>query len=246
MGTTAKFLFIKAINPIPPNALELEDGFSDLGSAAPGWYAFEGPGESAWKEFVDLSRKIGAHHEAVLGVALEDSDFALVTSVVLTDVALAVINSELAEGHVEGSWALAQCERLFGRSDWQADAASSFAEWSVAAPLSAQARDIELILRRRWTAVDEAFDSLLRLLGLALPEPSLAGFAEASGVRNSGRANGKINRAKARFVYGWGDDFTGIWDRANPGPPIRRFPKTLEGARQANKEWLRLVEEQDF
>ncbi|HSD48560.1 MAG TPA: hypothetical protein VLE71_01895 [Actinomycetota bacterium] len=36
-----------------------------------------------------------------------------------------------------------------------------------------------------------------------------------------------------RYLLGYGIDFFGVWDRLQPGAPVRRFPRTDEGWRQA-------------
>ena len=36
-----------------------------------------------------------------------------------------------------------------------------------------------------------------------------------------------------RYLLGYGIDFFGIWDRLQPGAPVRRFPRTDDGWRQA-------------
>lgn len=41
-----------------------------------------------------------------------------------------------------------------------------------------------------------------------------------------------------RYLLGYGTDFFGIWDRAAPGPPVTRFPRTDDGWRAA---WLQFV-----
>ena len=41
-----------------------------------------------------------------------------------------------------------------------------------------------------------------------------------------------------RYLLGYGTDFFGIWDRATPGPPVTRFPRTDDGWRSA---WLQFV-----
>jgi hypothetical protein len=41
-----------------------------------------------------------------------------------------------------------------------------------------------------------------------------------------------------RYLLGYGRDFFGIWERANPSMPVSRFPRTDEGWRSA---WLAFV-----
>jgi hypothetical protein len=54
-----------------------------------------------------------------------------------------------------------------------------------------------------------------------LPPPP--GADEALQYSHSGR----------RYLLGYGWDFFGIWDRAGPGHPVRRYPRTDEGWRDA-------------
>lgn len=41
-----------------------------------------------------------------------------------------------------------------------------------------------------------------------------------------------------RYLLGFGRDFYGIWDRLAPGPPVKRFPRSDAGWREA---WLSYV-----
>jgi hypothetical protein len=43
-----------------------------------------------------------------------------------------------------------------------------------------------------------------------------------------------------RYLLGYGEDSYAIWDKANPGPPIRRFPRTDAGWREAWEAFMRL------
>jgi hypothetical protein len=45
----------------------------------------------------------------------------------------------------------------------------------------------------------------------------------------------QFSHSGQRYLLGYGRDFFGIWDRQQPGPPVRRFPRTDEGWREA---WL--------
>jgi uncharacterized membrane protein YeaQ/YmgE (transglycosylase-associated protein family) len=48
----------------------------------------------------------------------------------------------------------------------------------------------------------------------------------------------QFSHSGQRYLLGYGADFFGIWDRELPGPPVRRFPRTDEGWREA---WLAYV-----
>ncbi len=43
----------------------------------------------------------------------------------------------------------------------------------------------------------------------------------------------RISHSGERYLLGYGRDFFGIWERARPEEPIRRFPRTDEGWREA-------------
>jgi hypothetical protein len=48
----------------------------------------------------------------------------------------------------------------------------------------------------------------------------------------------QFSHSGQRYLLGYGEGFFGIWDRLMPGPPVRRFPRTDEGWREA---WLAYV-----
>lgn len=48
----------------------------------------------------------------------------------------------------------------------------------------------------------------------------------------------QFSHSGTRYLLGWGQTFYGIWDRQAPGPPVRSFPRTAEGWREA---WLAYV-----
>jgi zinc ribbon protein len=48
----------------------------------------------------------------------------------------------------------------------------------------------------------------------------------------------EFSHSGARYLLGFGNDFFGIWDRFTPGDPVRRFPRTDDGWREA---WLTYV-----
>jgi hypothetical protein len=45
----------------------------------------------------------------------------------------------------------------------------------------------------------------------------------------------QFSHSGERYLLGYGTDFFGIWDRHQPGGPVRRFPRTDDGWREA---WL--------
>lgn len=48
----------------------------------------------------------------------------------------------------------------------------------------------------------------------------------------------QFSHSGQRYLLGYGMDFFGIWDRQQPGGPVRRFPRTDDGWREA---WLAYV-----
>ncbi len=48
----------------------------------------------------------------------------------------------------------------------------------------------------------------------------------------------QFSHSGERYLLGYGTDFFGIWDRSSPGGPVRRFPRTDDGWREA---WLAYV-----
>jgi hypothetical protein len=48
----------------------------------------------------------------------------------------------------------------------------------------------------------------------------------------------QFSHSGERYLLGYGTDFFGIWDRQAPGGPVRRFPRTDDGWREA---WLAYV-----
>lgn len=63
--------------------------------------------------------------------------------------------------------------------------------------------------------------------GLPLPPPP-----SASLPRKEERAL-RFSHSGERYLLGYGRDFFGIWERARPEEPIRRFPRSDEGWREA-------------
>lgn len=84
----------------------------------------------------------------------------------------------------------------------------------------------------------EAF-LVTRSLPVQSPEFGDAWRVQDSGVFPTGPGATTLLE-RERFLLGWGVDFLGIWDRLNPGSPVRRFPETERGRADAWNEWLRL------
>jgi hypothetical protein len=42
-----------------------------------------------------------------------------------------------------------------------------------------------------------------------------------------------------RFILGYSSDYFGLWDKASPGPPLQRFPRSEQGWQQAWEAFMR-------
>jgi hypothetical protein len=70
--------------------------------------------------------------------------------------------------------------------------------------------------------------------GSATPSPS----APESRGEAVGEGALQFSHSGLRFLLGYGQTFFGIWDRHTPGGPVRWFPRTDDGWRDA---WLAYV-----
>ena len=42
-----------------------------------------------------------------------------------------------------------------------------------------------------------------------------------------------------RYILGYSADYFGLWDKAAPGPPVQRFPRTEQGWQMAWEAFMR-------
>ena len=42
-----------------------------------------------------------------------------------------------------------------------------------------------------------------------------------------------------RYILGYSSDYFGMWDKAAPGPPVQRFPRTEQGWQMAWEAFMR-------
>jgi hypothetical protein len=42
-----------------------------------------------------------------------------------------------------------------------------------------------------------------------------------------------------RYILGYSSDYFGLWDKAAPGPPVQRFPRTEQGWQMAWEAFMR-------
>jgi hypothetical protein len=64
------------------------------------------------------------------------------------------------------------------------------------------------------------------------PAPATAAPEPAQSAR-VGEGALRFSHSGARYLLGYGQDFFGVWDRETPGGPVRRYPRTDDGWRQA-------------
>lgn len=67
------------------------------------------------------------------------------------------------------------------------------------------------------------------------PQPATAQRAQDEALQ--------FSHSGQRYLLGYGIDFFGVWDRLQPGAPVRRFPRTDDGWNQA---WAAYVAMEPF
>lgn len=161
-----------------------------------------------------------------LGGFIEDSDYVFLawTDGNTQTSHKTVVGSENAPSYSEGIKALAQADHSV------AAVVNALSAWSRMAPKRIGTKKAATLLDCPELELDGFLPSLLAAIGLSVSQWPPRAFAEAIDLDDSREAQ------ELRFVYGYGDDFAGVWDRQTPGPPLRRFPKTREGAELAMRE----------
>jgi hypothetical protein len=160
-----------------------------------------------------------------LGGFLEDSDYVFLCWAA-PDLGShkAIVASENALDYEEGKIGLS------GVVESPTELAIKLSAWSRATPKRISPKRATQVLKHLESDLESLLPSLLEALGVVLPQWPPPAFAEAVGIDDSREGR------EFRYVYGYGTDFAGVWDRNTPGPPIRRYPKTREGAEAAWKE----------
>ena len=67
-----------------------------------------------------------------------------------------------------------------------------------------------------------------------------AGVAPWSATPEVGQGALQFSHSGSRYLLGYGANFFGIWDRVSPGGPVRSFPRTDQGWRDAWLEYIRI------
>ncbi len=161
-----------------------------------------------------------------------------------------IVNPRNAEDSDEGVWALERVRSVYGRP-WKATPARQLVEWSRHTPRRISPDQAKRLLYTDHLFPEQALEELFLLLGLPVPqyEEDVLLFGEDERLQGAlwlwsrGRrefAGLNVDFGRSRYIPGIGTDFFGIWDRNEPGPPIRRYPKTSDGVAQAEREWIRL------
>jgi hypothetical protein len=184
-------------------------------------------------ETVELDISAKEYFVAVAGV--EQSSYSYISAMGGGELSgRAVLNRHLAGDFADGLNILRACQDLFGTDQWEPLAATALSSWSASYQAASEAVRLEEILSYQWMDALEGLDRLLAALGLP-PSTALASSAAFGEARHVTEFGGTMIRGiSIRFeelplVMGDGTDFLGVWDRANPGTPIARFPPTSEG-----------------
>lgn len=202
-----------------------------------GWLLFEQGLVTTVTELRRFAARWSAHtNGAVLGSSIRDSDFAIVVGANLGEVIMeAVVNPRSAKSYGEGELTTSLM-----------DNSARMSRWSLLAPEQVSARWVEKLLTKQWDFAEDAVAKLWEKLGLDVPEThdETVLFEGAKILNNNGTvrpSNVSIDLETSRFVLGYGDDFVGIWDRTNPGPPVLQYPSTAEGSQAAYLKWHEMV-----
>lgn len=245
MSTTFQYVIGK--RDVPDQILKDRHGrsFRKLEGSESGWVFLEAdsslvePLENlalAWSTMADTP---------VLGTSVETSDYAYVVAAESGGIAARfLINPQGAEDLREGVIALGKCQEV-GRN-WRSIGARGLAEWSKSAPTQVDYQTVLKLVRKRWLFPEDGVDELLRLVRLSPPRLVAQGdFDEVSSLLDSGKVwdfgRPPVDRSRERYVMGYGEGFIGIWDREQPGPPLRRFHYSREGWEDAYREWGRMI-----
>lgn len=245
MGTTLQMIVLGPSTTQP----ELSSAVSRRLSV-PDWWAAEFSSIVALEALEGLGGEISAALQKALAISIEDSDYAYLAGFERGRIVWAlVLNEASAADYEEGVTALERCQRIARTEPWQPVAAEAFARWSeTGLPQRSGRSDVLALLKRRGTEMaEDLVDEVLDLVGLTLdddrPRESFS-FGGAVFVADSGMTvlgDTKLDLATTRYVWGWGEEFYGIWDRERPVAPIARFKKS-EGDRQKSiEQWSSLV-----
>lgn len=198
--------------------------------------------DAALSWFDETKRRAADH--PIFTALVEDSDWCLL-SVAGRGSRHIVIKPEAAEDYQWGQAALGlrrETSERWDLVDW-------LAEIGVAA--AAQGTLAQRLATENFVFAEGALFDVLDVLGIS-PEPPQAPspFLEATWLDEEGTISlggREVKLTEARYVFGRGESFYGIWDREAPGPPITRFadddPEAWNQAQgtmyDLNLEWAR-------
>lgn len=175
---------------------------------------------------------VAADGRPALGITCVTSDLVyVIASAPDLPLAITVTNPDSAPDCQDGADALERCFAEYGEDGWWQTSIERLSDWTRHAPSPASATEIESILSGDYPFAEEAAARLLSALGLPTPPEAHPRFKEALYVRDHGSDSGPwgvTENAETAFLTGHGVDFHGVWAREG-GPPIVRFPRTLEG-----------------
>jgi hypothetical protein len=227
LGTTEQLLVLKMGNGREADSFFSSEVVEWLGRHPEGWeflrvkQVLPGPG---FEEMI--GRVVVGESDRALGSFVEDSDYAYVIAFAPGHVFIPfLLNPDAARDYKDGRLVL---ERL-AAGNWSGDVedtSQSLAAWSAECPQQITPAEVRHLLTRQWTYAEEGVARLLDALGL--PFPARDELSRLEGARDlilgkSGPTGEMIDWEESRFVVGLGEDFVGVWDRQNPGLPVRRF-----------------------
>lgn len=190
--------------------------------ATSAWEVLDTPSRAAkyLDEFVASASKSPA--SGAVGVLVEDSDYAYIVFAANGGrPGRVLIGPESARDYKDGRTA-------FDRLNDQRDRPSSlFVDWARTLGFDVSPRVVEDIVGHEWTFAEDGVQALVELVGLrdllGQPTGDLPGEARMLilGKTRIGRTH--LDFSTTRYVAGYGNGFTGVWDRRSPAHPIRRF-----------------------
>lgn len=195
------------------------------------------PHSARLSDIIGKMQDLGARHDMPSLIAhVEDSDCSLVAGIAPgTTTALVVFNPDLAEDYGE----LADVV-----DEFESDPAQ-FAAWATQVGLPRVDLDeLRHLAEREWVHAEMAVDELGERLGVdLLTSPA---YTELDGLLQLIDARFKIGAVSYKgdetcYALGRGDGYFGIWDRRNPGPPVKRFADGKDGRIASHREYRRLL-----
>lgn len=183
-----------------------------------------------------MNELAATHKMPSLIAHVEDSDCSLVMGVAPEiPPALVVFNPAQAKDYGEPAEVVDQ---------FDADPARLVA-WATQVGLPRlKLKELRRLAEREWIHAEEPVDELARLLRIDLlaspPYVELTGLIQLIDARfKIGDLSYKGD--ETRYALGRGDGYYAVWDRRNPGPPIRRYADDRDGRVASHREYQRLL-----